>query len=57
MGDAKFLRVNCKDCGNEVVIFERASTSIACSICGATLAQPAGGKAQLTGSTIVDVLE
>ncbi len=57
MGDAKFLRVNCRDCGHEAIIFERASTSIACSICGATLARPAGGKAQLVGSTIVDVLE
>ncbi|MFL2955986.1 MAG: 30S ribosomal protein S27e [Marine Group II euryarchaeote MED-G36] len=57
MGDANFLRVNCIDCGNEAIIFERASTAIACSICGATLARPAGGKAQLVGSNIVDVLE
>lgn len=57
MGDAKFLRVNCRDCGHEAIIFERASTSISCSICGATLARPAGGKAELVGSTIVDVLE
>ena len=53
----RFLRVNCRDCGNEVIIFERASTSISCSICGATLARPAGGRADLTGSNIVDVLE
>ncbi|MAJ18959.1 MAG: 30S ribosomal protein S27e [Euryarchaeota archaeon] len=57
MGEANFLRVNCRDCGHEAIIFERASTSISCSICGATLARPAGGKAQLVGSTIVDVLE
>ncbi|DAC34951.1 MAG TPA: 30S ribosomal protein S27e [Candidatus Thalassarchaeaceae archaeon] len=57
MSKANFLRVNCIDCGNEAIIFERASTAIACSICGATLARPAGGKAQLVGSKIVDVLE
>ena len=57
MGDAKFLRVNCRDCGHEAIIFERASTQISCSICGSTLARRAGGKAELVGSTIVDVLE
>ena len=57
MGDAKFLRVNCRDCGYETIIFERASTQISCSICGSTLVRPAGGKAELVGSTIVDVLE
>jgi len=53
----KFLRVSCTDCGHETIIFDRASTSIACSICGSTLAVPAGGKANLSGSTVVDVLE
>ncbi|GIT41528.1 MAG: 30S ribosomal protein S27e [Methanobacteriota archaeon] len=53
----RFLRVNCRDCGNEAIIFERASTSISCSICGATLARPAGGRADLTGSDIIDALE
>ena len=53
----RFLRVSCSDCGHEAIIFDRASTSIACSICGATLARPAGGRADLSGSTIVDVLE
>ena len=53
----KFLRVSCTDCGNETILFDRASTTISCSICGATLARPAGGKADLSGSTVVDVLE
>ena len=53
----KFLRVSCTDCGHEPIIFDRASTSISCSICGSTLAVPAGGKANLSGSTVVDVLE
>ncbi len=53
----RFLRVNCRDCGHEAIIFDRASTSISCAICGATLASPAGGRADLSGSTIIDVLE
>ena len=53
----RFLRVNCRDCGHEASIFDRASTLVACSICGATLARPVGGKADLSGSTIEDVLK
>jgi len=53
----RFLNVSCRDCGAETKIFERASTAISCSVCGATLASPLGGKADLSGSTIVDVLE
>ncbi|MBL11741.1 MAG: 30S ribosomal protein S27e [Candidatus Thalassarchaeaceae archaeon] len=53
----RFLRVSCRDCGAETKIFERASTAVSCSVCGATLARPQGGKADLSGSTIVDVLE
>lgn len=53
----RFLRITCKDCGNESVIFERASTLINCGVCGATLAQPAGGKASLVGSEVQEVLE
>ena len=54
---SRFIRITCKDCGHEVVIFERASTVINCSVCGATLAQPAGGKAVLVGSEVQEVLE
>ena len=52
-----FIRVNCTDCGHETILFDRASNYIPCTVCGATLARPAGGKADLSGSTVVDVLE
>jgi small subunit ribosomal protein S27e len=54
---SRFLRIICKDCGNVTVIFERAATVINCGVCGATLAQPAGGKASLVGSEVQEVLE
>lgn len=54
---SKFLRVHCRDCGNEQIIFDRATSIVNCSVCGVTLAQPAGGKAQLTGATVAEVLE
>jgi small subunit ribosomal protein S27e len=53
----RFLRVSCKDCGNETVIFERASTIINCGVCGALLAEPAGGTAKLVGCEILEALE
>ncbi|HJM13347.1 MAG TPA: 30S ribosomal protein S27e [Candidatus Thalassarchaeaceae archaeon] len=52
----RFLKVSCRDCGNESTIFDRASTTIACSICGSTLAEPSGGMANLTGCTVVEEL-
>ncbi|MBI87880.1 MAG: 30S ribosomal protein S27e [Euryarchaeota archaeon] len=52
----RFLRVSCRDCGNEATIFDRASTIVSCTICGSTLAEPSGGMADLTGCTVVEVL-
>ncbi len=52
-----FVRVSCRDCGNEQIIFERACTTISCNICGATLVQPAGGKAKLVSAAVVESLE
>ncbi len=44
MTKSKFLRVEC-NCGNEQVIFGKASTLVKCLKCGKTLAIPRGGKA------------
>ena len=54
---SRFLRVTCNDCGHETVIFERAASSINCTVCGAILAIPAGGKANLVGCEIQEALE
>ncbi|RUA06115.1 MAG: 30S ribosomal protein S27e, partial [Candidatus Poseidoniales archaeon] len=45
--ERKFHRVECIDCGSEQILFVRACTKISCILCGATLARPAGGKAEL----------
>ncbi|GGM72043.1 small subunit ribosomal protein S27e [Halarchaeum rubridurum] len=42
-----FFRVQCPDCENEQVVFEKASSTVACAVCGTTLARPTGGKAVL----------
>ncbi len=53
---SKFIRVRCNDCGNEQVIFDRSSTVVSCHICGATLAEPSGGKARIKGE-ILEIIE
>lgn len=52
-----FLKVSCRDCGNESTIFSRAVTAITCDVCSATLTKPSGGKAELVGCTVVEALD
>lgn len=56
MPKSKFLEVKCKDCENTQVVFNKASTQVNCQVCGATLANPSGGKA-IINATITGVLE
>ena len=53
---SKFLRVKCKNCGNEQVIFDRANKEVKCKVCGETLAKPRGGKAKIRGD-VIEILE
>ena len=48
----KFLKVKCEDCGGEQIVFDRAATTVACLICGATLARPTGGLAEIEGEVL-----
>jgi small subunit ribosomal protein S27e len=49
---SKFVRVKCSDCGNEQVIFSNVTNIVHCNICGATLAKPTGGKAEIKGEVV-----
>jgi len=53
---SKFIKVRCKKCGNEQIIFDKASTVVKCLKCGETLALPTGGKAKILAE-IVEVYE
>jgi len=53
---SRILRVECDDCENEQVVFERAATGVACAVCGSTLVTPTGGKGEL-GGELVEVVE
>ena len=53
---SKFIKVRCKDCENEQVLFDKASTVVSCHICGSKLAMPGGGKAKIKGE-VLEVIE
>ncbi|AAG19071.1 MULTISPECIES: 30S ribosomal protein S27e [Halobacterium] len=50
-----FYNVECPDCENEQTVFGKASTEVACAVCGTTLARPTGGEADLLGEVIETV--
>lgn len=51
----RFIKVRCQACKNEQIMFEGATTEVKCLICGATIAKPMGGKAELK-ARLVEVL-
>jgi len=54
--ESRFIKVRCKDCENEQVLFNKASSEVSCHICGSKLAIPSGGKAEIKGK-ILEVIE
>ncbi len=52
---SRFLRVKCRDCGNEQITFDRVAIVVGCLVCGATIAEPTGGKADIKAE-VVEVL-
>ncbi len=52
MPKSKFLRVACRKCKNEQVTFSKASTLVKCMKCGAELAVPTGGEAEMRGKIL-----
>lgn len=51
-----FVTVECPDCGNEQIVYNRAASVVNCAVCGSTLARPTGGKADLAGE-VTDIAE
>ncbi|HEV8594643.1 MAG TPA: 30S ribosomal protein S27e [Thermoplasmata archaeon] len=48
----RFLKVKCEDCGAEQILYDRAATPVVCLVCGATLARPTGGLAEIEGEVL-----
>jgi len=52
----RFITVACPDCENEQTLFEKASSEVACAVCGHTLARPTGGLADIDAE-VIEVVE
>ncbi len=46
---SKFIKVECKNCGNTQVTFDRSATVVKCLVCDKTLVSPTGGAAKVEG--------
>lgn len=50
--NSRFLRVRCRTCESEQIIFSHTTHVIACRTCDEPLAEPTGGKAKINGPVI-----
>jgi small subunit ribosomal protein S27e len=53
---SRFLKVKCKKCRNEQIIFNKAATEVKCLVCETVLAKPTGGLAEVL-TTIEEVMD
>ncbi|MCL5437602.1 MAG: 30S ribosomal protein S27e [Candidatus Thermoplasmatota archaeon] len=54
-GKRKFVRIKCRDCNNEQVVFARISSKVNCGVCGSLLAEPTGGLLTSYGEFVGEV--
>ncbi len=47
--DSSFVKIKCKNCGNEQIIYSKISSTVVCNICGSTLAKPTGSTLETSG--------
>jgi small subunit ribosomal protein S27e len=47
--NSKFLKINCKECGELQIVYSHASTQVTCNSCGNVIAKPRGSKAKFFG--------
>jgi len=46
---SKFLKVKCKECNEENIVYSHASTKVTCKSCGNFIAEPTGAVAEIHG--------
>lgn len=49
---SRFIRVVCRKCANEQIIYNKAATVVKCLQCGEVLAEPTGGEAFVKGRVV-----
>ena len=56
MGKGKFIKITCKKCNEERIIFSCATTKVRCPGCGEMQNVPKGGKCEIVNSKVEKVL-
>ena len=54
--NSRFIKVRCKKCKNEQIIFGKAASEVNCLVCETALASPTGGKTKIKAK-VLEVLE
>lgn len=54
--ESEFVRVRCRKCNNEQVLFNKAAMAVKCLVCSSVLAEPTGGKARIQ-TDIIEILD
>lgn len=52
MPKSRFLEIQCKNCKNKQIIFNKASSVVKCLRCGEILAEPRGGIARIKAKVL-----
>jgi len=55
MTKSKYMRVICRKCKNDQMLYNKVATVVKCNKCGAVLAEPTGGEARIHAK-VVEVL-
>lgn len=52
MPKSKFMRVMCKKCKNDQIVYNKVANVVKCLNCGEELVVPTGGEAQVKGKVL-----
>ncbi len=55
MSRGTFVTVKCDGCGNDQTVFSKPATDIDCVVCGDTLAESTGGRAEFLSQVVGEV--
>jgi len=50
--NSKFLKISCKECEKENIVYSHATTAVTCKSCGNVISEPAGSKARIIGKIL-----
>jgi len=53
----KFVRIKCKHCEFDQILYTKATSKVKCFNCQKTLITPKGGKCEIVGATITERLK